>query len=143
MQGRTDLSLRGTGWNYTVFAVTAEKNKTLKRKAIENAGLCMSRIPDLVRAEAHFHKALQINPNMSKSILHLAEISYQQQDYQQAKDYMKRYQSVSLWNPQALLITIKIENKLGEEDEVASHILLLKGKFPDSDQAQQVRRGEY
>ncbi|MBE9532673.1 MAG: type IV pilus biogenesis/stability protein PilW, partial [Proteobacteria bacterium] len=125
--------------------LTAVKNPLYNKsaQAIENAGLCVSRIPDLVRAEAHFHKALQINPNMSKSILHLAEISYQQQDYQQAKGYMKRYQSVSLWGPQALLITIKIENKLGEKDEVASHILLLKGKFPDSDQAQQVRRGEY
>ncbi|NQY27775.1 MAG: type IV pilus biogenesis/stability protein PilW [Piscirickettsiaceae bacterium] len=112
-------------------------------QAIENAGLCVSRIPDLVRAEAHFHKALQINPNMAKSLLNLADISYQQHDYTQAKSYMKRYQSVSLWSPQALLIMIKIEKKLGEKNEVASHLLLLKGKFPDSDQAQQVRRGEY
>ena len=114
-----------------------------KAQAIENAGLCVSRIPDLVRAEAHFHKALQINPNMAKSLLNLSDISYQKQNYEQAKDYIKRYQSVSLWSPQALLTAIKIENKLGEEDEVASHILLLKGKFPDSDQTQKVRRGEY
>lgn len=127
------------------YFLTAVKNPLYNSpaQAIENAGLCVSRIPDLIRAEAHFHKALQINPNMAKSLLKLADISYQKQDYEQAKSYMKRYQSVSLWSPQALLIAIKIENKLGEEDEMASHILLLKGKFPDSDQALQVRRGEY
>jgi len=112
-------------------------------QAIENAGLCVSRIPDLVRAEAHFHKALQINPNMAKSLLHLADISYKQQDYTKAKSYMKRYKSVALWTPQSLFIAIQLGNKIGNDNEVASHILLLKGKFPDSEQAQQVRRGEY
>jgi len=112
-------------------------------QAIENAGLCVARIPDLVRAEAHFHKALQINPTMAKSLINLADISYQRQAYNQAEDYIKRYQEVAAWSPQSLLIVIKIEHKLGRKDDMASHILLLKGKFPDSEQAQQVRVGNY
>lgn len=127
------------------YFVLAIKNPLYENKAqaIENAGLCVGLIPDLVRAEAYFHKALQINPNMAKSLLQLADINYQRQEYERAKEYIIRYQATALWSPSALLTTIKIENKLGEKDELASHILLLKGTFPDSEQAQQVRKGEY
>lgn len=136
-QGRYDASEK-----HFLLAITNPLYKSAAQ-AIENAGLCVSRIPDLIRAEDYFHKALQINPKMAKSLLNLADINYQKQDYVQAKAYIKRHQTVSLWSPQALLVAIKIEKKLGEEDEVASHIMLLKGKFPDSEQAQEVRKGAY
>ncbi len=112
-------------------------------QALENAGLCVNRIPDPVRAEAHFRKALQMNPNLSKSLLQMAELSYQQQDYLQAKAYIERYKAVSAWSPQAVLMSIKTENKLDDQDAVASYSLLLRAKFPDSDQALQVKNGQY
>lgn len=125
--------------------LTAIKNPLYNSpaQALENAGLCVNRIPDRVRAEAHFRKALQINPHMKKSLLQMAKINYQQQDFLQARAYIERYKSASIWTPQALLLAIKIENKLGDQDAVASYSVLLKGKFPDSDQALQVRKGQY
>jgi type IV pilus assembly protein PilF len=112
-------------------------------QALENAGLCVNRIPDHERAQAHFRKALQLNPNMRKSLLQMAQINYQQQDFMQARAYIERYKSVSTWTPQALLLAIKIESKLGGQDAVASYSVLLKGKFPDSEQALQVRQGHF
>jgi type IV pilus assembly protein PilF len=73
----------------------------------------------------------------------MANISYEQADYDQARSYMERYQAASQWTPQALLVAIKIANKLDDQDAVASHILLLRSRFPDSDETLEVKKGNY
>ncbi|PHS26856.1 MAG: type IV pilus biogenesis/stability protein PilW [Methylophaga sp.] len=112
-------------------------------QAYENAGLCVDKIPDATLAEAYFRSALQINPNLRKSLFKMADLSYQNIEYIAAKSYIERYRKVSRWTPQALLIAIKTEHKLGDQDKVASYILLLKAHFPDSDEALEVRQGQY
>lgn len=112
-------------------------------QALENAGMCAYRIPDATRAEGFFRRALQLDPYLSKSLLQMAQISYQQQDYMQARAYIERYQSAAQWRPEALYLAIKTENKLGDQNAVASYSLLLKSRFPDSDQALLVKKGQY
>lgn len=112
-------------------------------EALENAGICVGLIPDATLSEQYFRKALQINPNLSKSLLHLAELSYLNINYVQAKSYLDRYELVSQWTARSLLLAIKIENKLGDKDAVASHDLMLRARFPDSEEALQVKKGLY
>lgn len=112
-------------------------------KAYENAGLCVGKIPDTTLAEKYFRSALQINPRLRKSLFKMADLSYQNIDYVKAKSYIERYRKVSNWTAQTLLLAIKIEHKLGDKDKVASYILLLKGRFPDSDEALEVKQGQY
>lgn len=114
-----------------------------KAQALENAGVCISRIPDTIKAEQYFRRALQMNPNLSKSLIQMANISYEQNDYLQARAYIQRYQSVSQWTPQSLFLAIKTENKLNDQDAVSSYALLLRARFPDSDETQQVKKGQY
>ncbi len=110
-------------------------------QAYENAGLCAMQEPDVKKAENYFRRALQIEPTLSKSLLQMAEISYQQQNYLQARGYIQRFHDASVWTARALLLGIKIENKLGDEDAVASYILILRSRFPDSDEMQMVNQG--
>lgn len=112
-------------------------------QALENAGICVGLIPDATLAEQYFRKALQINPSLSKSLFQMAELSYLNIDYVQAKSYLDRYQAVSQWNARALLLAIKIENKLGDKDAVASYSLILHARFPDSNEALLVKKGQY
>lgn len=107
-------------------------------QAYENAGLCVSRIPEIELAEQHLRRALQINPYLGKSLLRMAELSYQQKDYLRSRGYIERYREAAQWTPQALLQAIKTEQMLGDRDAVASYKILLKGRFPDSEQANQV-----
>ncbi|MBL1320517.1 MAG: type IV pilus biogenesis/stability protein PilW [Methylophaga sp.] len=111
--------------------------------AYENAGLCVDKIPDATLAEKYFRTALQLNPYLRKSLFKMADLSYQNIDYVAAKSYIERYRAVSRWTSRALLLAIKIEHKVGGQDKVASYILLLKGQFPDSDEAREVRQGQY
>lgn len=112
-------------------------------QALENAGICVGLIPDTTLAEQYFRKALQINPNLSKSLLQMAELSYLNIQYADAKSYLDRHRAVSQWTPQALLLATKLAKKMGDEDAIASYDLILRARFPDSDEALQVARGQY
>lgn len=114
-----------------------------KAQAFENAGVCLMLKPDAQKAETYFRKSLQLNQRLPKSLLQMAKINYEQANYVEAKSYIERYKKVAAWSPQALLTAIKVESKLGEQDAVASYELLLKAKFPDSDEAGMIKRGRY
>jgi len=123
----------------------AVKNPLYKNRAqaLENAGMCVNRIPDQTLAEKYFLDALQVNPYLSKSLLQMAKLRFLNLEYEDARSYMKRYQAVSKWEPSSLFTAIQIENKLNDQDAVASYALLLRAKFPDSDEAQKVKKGQY
>jgi type IV pilus assembly protein PilF len=144
--------------NYGVFLCQQQRYKEAEQRflkaldnplyaspaeAIENAGVCVSRIPEMEQAEKYFRQALQINPNLSKSLLQMANLSFEQNDYLQARAYIERYQAVSQWTSQALLLAIKTENQLNDQNAVASYSLLLRARYPDSDETQQVKKGQY
>jgi type IV pilus assembly protein PilF len=109
--------------------------------SLENAGLCMMRMPDVERAETHFRKALQQLPTLGKSLINMAEITYQQGQYLQSRGYIERYKSANGWTPSALYTAIKTENKLDDQDAVASYSLFLRSRFPDSDEVKRVNQG--
>lgn len=144
--------------NYGVFLCQgkkyqeAEKNFLLaiedplyssKDRAYENAGLCAMRIPDQALAKSYFRKALQLNPVLAKSLLQMAKMSYYDVDYEGAESYMSRYKAAAKWTASTLLMAISIKNKLKNKNAVASYTLLLKSRFPDSDEAQKVKERFY
>jgi len=112
-------------------------------QALENAGMCANRIPDQTLAESYFLRALQLNSELSKSLLQMAKLRFLNVDYENAQSYIQRYQAVASWQASALFTAIQIANKLNDQDAVASYALLLRANFPDSDEAQQVKKGQY
>lgn len=125
--------------------LAAIKNPLYRSRAfaLENAGMCVNKIPDPILAEKYFREALQLNPNLAKSLIQMADLSYQNIDYLKARAYIQRYHAVAPWESKALLLAIKTEHKLGDQNAVASYILLMESEFPDSDAAAQVRDGNY
>lgn len=110
-------------------------------QAYENAGLCAMEQPDLIKAERFFRQALQIDPSLLKALSAMADISYAQQNYLQARAYVQRFQQAGKWTAPILLTAIKTENKLNDQNAVSSYILILRARFPDSDELQLVNRG--
>jgi type IV pilus assembly protein PilF len=71
----------------------------------------------------------------------MAHLSYEQQNFLHARAYIQRYQQVANWTPQALLLAIKTEKKLDDQDAVSSYTLIMRSRFPDSDEMQMVNQG--
>ena len=104
-------------------------------EAYENAGLCALRMPDLVKAEKYFRKALEINPKRHSSLYQMAQLSFDTHEYLKARAFLQRYFSISEQTPQTLWLGIRIERELGDEEALARYTKLLLDKFPDSDEA--------
>jgi len=144
--------------NYGVFLCQQGKYKEAEKRfllaiknplysspaqAYENAGLCANSVPNIVKAEYYFDQALQVSPQLPTSILELAKINYQQAKYEKSRAFIKKYQLLAEWSPQTLLLAIQIEKGLGNTDAIASYALLLRARFPTSDEAEQVQKGQY
>jgi type IV pilus assembly protein PilF len=104
-----------------------------------NAGLCSYEQGEVDRAERYFRRALQSNPKFAPALLRMASISFQQGNYLSARAYLQRYLGVAPHTAETLWLGIRTERQLGDMDQVASYELLLRSKFPDSEQVRQLQ----
>jgi len=100
--------------------------------AFSNAGSCAMSQGKLDIAETYFRDALQNNPKVAVALLQMAEISYATSNYLSARGYLQRYLEISAHTAKSLWLGIQIENELGDKNALSSYKLLLKNKFPDS-----------
>jgi len=113
-----------------------------RANAYENIGLCAMREGKLQRAEKSFKAALAINSKMPKSLLQMAQLSFDKGRIREAYRFYSRYIAISPQSPESLWIGILLERERGNKDTVASYKILLKGKYPDSEEAKRLRRLE-
>ncbi len=108
-------------------------------QANTNAGLCRLRSGDKKAAVGYFRAALKINPRYPTALYHMARLSYESGEMLSARGFMQRFFEVSRDTPEALLLAFRIERALNAKDAQASLALRLRGKFPDSAEAKQLR----
>jgi len=106
---------------------------------LTNAGLCAFDAGDLDTAEGYLRKALTRNPRLAQALSSMAEISFRQGKYLSARAYLQRYLEVAPHTAETLWLGIRTERQLGDMDQVASYELLLRSKFPDSEQARHLK----
>lgn len=110
--------------------------------AFANAGACVLKIPDFVRAEEFLRKALQRNENLPSALFQMAKLNYLKGRYVPSKTYLDRYHTRSGKGPASLWLGIKLAWQLNDKQAAASYSLLLKNKFPDSPEAQKLIQAE-
>lgn len=109
---------------------------------LSNAGTCLLRAGQREKAEQYFSKALQVNDKFGPALLRMAELRQQNGDSLSARGFYQRYLALAPQTPETLWLGIQIERVLGDKDAVASYALLLKGKFPNSPEAQRLKELE-
>ncbi|AQQ69571.1 type IV pilus biogenesis/stability protein PilW [Microbulbifer agarilyticus] len=114
--------------------LTASEDLTYNRRsfALANLGRAELRLNELDGAERAFTKALALSPGLPVALLELAELKFQKQDYEEAKQYLDRYTEKSRQVPQSLWLGIRIEKIFGNRDKERSYALALKNLFPYS-----------
>jgi type IV pilus assembly protein PilF len=122
--------------------LSAAKNPLYQTPALAyaNAGTCAiaNQRPDL--GEQYLRQALSINPQLPVVLLQMAQVSYDQDNYLSAKSYLQRFEEVSPHNAASLLLGIKIEKAMGDQDAEASYEILLRNNFSDSIQIQELNQ---
>lgn len=103
--------------------------------SITNAGTCALKNNHPDTAEKFFREALDKNPKVPVALIQMSQISYDQGNYLSARGYLQRYLSVSKHTPASLWLGIQIEQQLGDKNTLSSYALLLKNKYPESNEA--------
>jgi len=106
--------------------------------AWSNIGLCLRQAGQPGPAEEALRKAVQINPQHASAWLQLAETQLQLGQARQAQSSLERYHELAPQSPASLLLGVRIEQALGQRQAQAHYELLLRGKFPDSDEARRL-----
>ena len=103
--------------------------------AYANAGTCLLKIPDKVKAEEYFQKALELNASHRSALYHMALLSFERQEFVQTSYYMQRYESVAKHNSQSLWMAYQAERTLGNQAKAEDYAHQLKRSFPASQEA--------
>jgi type IV pilus assembly protein PilF len=103
--------------------------------AYTNAGRCSLKNKDQAQAEAYFGKALQGNPKFPDALFEMANLQYAQRKFAQANSYLQKFERYGNHTAASLWLAVRVARALGLRDAEASYSLLLKNKFPDSEEA--------
>jgi len=112
-------------------------------RAYENLGVCALRIPDYEKAEQYLRRALQLDPRLPTSLLNMARISLEQQNYLSGRGYLQRFQELAPLNADGLWIAIQVEQNLGDTNAVRNYALKLRRQFPDANETRLMLNAGY
>ncbi len=110
--------------------------------AYTNAGICAVRYKKLTDAETYIRKALQSNSKFPRALFQMASISFDQQRYKQARNYLQRYSNVAKPTSKTLWLGFHIERKLNNKEAQVQYARLLRNQFPDSLETQKLNQLE-
>jgi type IV pilus assembly protein PilF len=104
-----------------------------------NAGMCQMRKPSPVAAEKYFRAALALNARQPRALIEMARLSLDTGRSLSARAFLQRYFESNGDTPETLLLATKIEGTLGNRDAEASYAVRLRGKYPESVEATQLK----
>jgi len=102
--------------------------------ALHNAGSCAEKSGNLGQAETDYRAALRRNPRFAPSLLQMAELSFNKDNYLSARAYLQRYLAEAPHTAESLWLGVRTERQLGDMQQMAVYAAKLRAQFPDSEQ---------
>lgn len=103
--------------------------------AYANAGICMLKVPDKIKAEEYFQKALERSASDRSALYQMGLLSFERQEYDRASFYFQNYESVAQHDSQSLWMAYQTEVHLGNQGKAENYAHQLKRSFPSSQEA--------
>ncbi|MEW8506317.1 MAG: type IV pilus biogenesis/stability protein PilW [Candidatus Thiodiazotropha sp.] len=110
--------------------------------AMTNAGLCVERSGDEVKAENFYRRALSANASYPVALFQMAEVSLQQEKDLSARAYLERYHSEVKPTAASLWLGIQIEKRLRDLAKSTEYRNRLLKVFPDAPEVQLLYESE-
>jgi type IV pilus assembly protein PilF len=103
--------------------------------ALINAGRCAGSLGENRQAEAFFRRALSVSPNNPLAALSMSQLAFKEGRFAEARALMKPVMQQTNPPPEALVLGVCIERKLGDRSAEASYLSQLRNRYPDSAEA--------
>uniref|UniRef100_UPI0035B3CF7E type IV pilus biogenesis/stability protein PilW n=1 Tax=Chitinimonas sp. TaxID=1934313 RepID=UPI0035B3CF7E len=127
------------------YFVEAVKNPlyTTPQKSLQQAGICAHKGGDKAAAEDYLRQADRIQPNNPETLLGLARLVYERGDLAAVRTLLTREAKLGTPSAEALWLNVRIEHKLGNAEASAGFAKELRTRFPDSDEALRLAKGQF
>jgi len=112
-------------------------------KALSNAGVCYMMNKDDLNGESYLFRSLKLDPSNLRAYYLLADISYRAKRYDDARDWLKQMHTKIEPTSETAWLALKIDRKLGNRDGEANNTAILRRKYRDTIEYQQMMRGEF
>ncbi len=109
------------------------------QNALVNAGICVLEDGRKADAREYFERALEADPRHPGALFRLARLTAEAGEHERTRALLRRFHEVRGHTPESLAMAIRAERAMGNTSAVESLILLLRGKFPGSPQAEQFK----
>ena len=106
-----------------------------------NAGKCTLAMGDSKKADEYFRRALTASPSNAIASYQLALLAYKEARIQDARFWLRPAVQAQLPRPDALLLGVCIERKLGDRQAELSYTSQLKNRYPDAPETRQADSG--
>jgi type IV pilus assembly protein PilF len=110
--------------------------------ALTNAGLCLERSGDEVKAENYYRRALTARNSYPAALVQMAKISLQQEKDFSARAYLERYHGEVKPTAASLWLGVQIEKRLGDLVKSREYRQRLLREFPDAPEVQSLYEAE-
>jgi len=123
---------------YERFQQAANDNLYAERaRVFENLGMTAVMLGDRESAREHFSKALRLDQQQPRSLLEMAELSYEDRHYVPARDFYDRFSQLAEQNARSLLLGTRLAKIYDDRNKAASYGLQLKRLYPGTPEYQQ------
>jgi type IV pilus assembly protein PilF len=109
--------------------------------AFINAGKCTLALGDSKKADEYFRRALTAAPSNATASYQLALLAYKETRVQDARFWLRPAVQATAPRPDALLLDVCIERKLGDRQAELSFASQLKNRYPDAPETRQIDSG--
>jgi len=110
-------------------AVVGYRNRS---GALTNLGRAALELGRIEKAQASFEHAVKLDPRQSISLIELADMYFDKEDYAEAKKMLDQFEKVARSTPRSLWLGLRIEQIFENRDKAASYALALKNLHPYS-----------
>lgn len=111
--------------------------------ALYNAGLCAIKQGNPDKAIDFFEKSLQRDENQPQAVYQLANLYYQKQRYQDARNLIDHISSPTTASAPVLWLSLCIARKMGDHNTETNDALQLNKRFPSSHETMLLQQGKY
>ena len=108
-----------------------------RARVFENLGMTALMMNQRAEAKVYFERALRLDARQARALLEMAELSYEDKNYVQARTYYDSYVAVSEENARSLLLGSRLATIFDDRDKAASLGLQLKRLYPGTPEYQQ------
>ena len=118
------------------YFLQATKNPLYKTPeyAYTNAAICLLKINRVEPAREYLRKALASKSDFASALIAMADILFDEGDYEGAKLYIDRYHLVARPSAKSLWLAIRNTLQLDSRADVSEYAERLRKEFPDSEE---------